>query len=259
VTRRGAVAGAALLAAAGPARGRTPTPTRAFVLVHGAWHGGWCWRDVADRLRGRGHRVFAPTLSGMGERLHLSAPDVGVSVHARDIAAVIEAEELEDVTLVLHSYAGLPGSVAADRTAERVARIVYLDAVFPVPDEALTANAPPEAIEAARASLIDGHRLPSFPPQAFGVTEPAQVAWLGRRLTTIPWKALTETLPALGPGFARLPKHYVAATRNTLPDSRRAVDLARAAGWTMHELDAGHDAMITAPRETADLLRRIAG
>ena len=101
---------------------------RTYVLVHGAWHGGWCWRRVAPLLAAAGHRVLVPTLTGLGERAHLLTPETGLSTFARDVMAVIEAEEAEDVVLVGHSFGGVVVSMVADRMAERIARLVYLDA-----------------------------------------------------------------------------------------------------------------------------------
>jgi pimeloyl-ACP methyl ester carboxylesterase len=240
-------------------RTRAATQPKTFVLVHGAWHGGWCWRDVAAALRAEGHIVHTPTMTGMGDRVHLGTAQTGVAAHAEDIVRSVEAEEVTGVTLVLHSYAGLPGSVAADRLGNRIARIVYLDAIFPEPGKSLVSDSTPAMIVGAKASLIDGFRLPTFPPQAFGVTDPAQVAWLNRRLTTIPWAALTDPVPSLGATFGAAEKHYIAATKNTLDGSKVSAVRAKAAGWTMHSLDAGHDTMITAPVETAALLMKIAG
>ncbi len=262
MTRRQALAGAGLAAGAAalPATAQAgPVGGRDIVLVHGAWHGGWCWRDVAADLRGRGHRVFAPTLTGMGERLHLGTATTNVSTHVADILGVIDCEEVTRATLVLHSYAGLPGSVAAGRRGDRIAHLVYLDALFPVARRASIDDVPPPARVAAEATLIDGFQFASFPAEAFGVAadHPAH-AWLTRRLTTIPWGCMTEPLPALGDAFEGFDKHYVAAARNTLPASRAAAVSAAAAGWAMHRLDTGHDTMVTMPRETAALIDRIA-
>jgi pimeloyl-ACP methyl ester carboxylesterase len=239
-------------------RAGAATRPRTFVLVHGAWHGGWCWRDVAAALRAKGHIVHTPTLTGMGDRVHLGTRDTGIAVHAEDIVRAAEAEEISGATLVLHSYAGLPGSVALDRLGARIAQAVYLDAIFPVPGAGLLTGTPPETVRAAVAGLIDGYKAPSFPPQAFGVTEPKQVAWLERRLTTMTWKAIEDVLPPLGAAFAAARKHYVVATGNALPGPKTSAEKAKTAGWTMHALDTGHDTMVTAPTETAALLARIA-
>src|SRR5512139_3985506 len=158
---------------------------RTFVLVHGAWHGGWCWRRVGDLLRGRGHTVFAPSLTGLGDRAHLFSKDVSLQTHVQDILSVVESEELRDFVLVGHSYGGLVVSGVADILRERVSHYVYLDATVP-PDMSPGASIRwadifPEAHE-ARLKLVreqgGGVALPPPPPGAFAVTEPAQAAWL---------------------------------------------------------------------------------
>jgi pimeloyl-ACP methyl ester carboxylesterase len=124
----GAVTG---LGNAGIARA-ADTP-RTFFLVHGAWHGGWCWRRVADVLMSRGHRVFAPSLTGVGDRAHLFSKDISLQTHVEDILSVVEAEELSNFVLVGHSYGGFVISGVTDALRERVSRYVYLDAGVPCP------------------------------------------------------------------------------------------------------------------------------
>ena len=131
---------------------RAADKPRTFVLVHGAWHGGWCWGRVADALRARGHRVFAPSLTGLGDRAHLFAKDISLQTHVEDILSLVEAEELSDCILVGHSYGGFVISGVADTLRERVSRYVYLDAIVP-PDMSPGASFswagfnPPEARE----------------------------------------------------------------------------------------------------------------
>src|SRR5689334_4363866 len=102
-----------------------------FVLVHGAWHGGWCWRRVADRLRGAGHLVFTPTLTGLGERSHLLRPDIDTNVHVADVTNLIKWERLEDVILCGHSYGGFIISGVAEQMARAIRSLVFLDAFLP--------------------------------------------------------------------------------------------------------------------------------
>ncbi|RME63537.1 MAG: alpha/beta fold hydrolase, partial [Alphaproteobacteria bacterium] len=121
-----------------------------YVLVHGAWHGGWCWRHVRKRLTDAGHGVFAPSLTGMGARHHLGRPDTDLNTHIADIVALIDVEELRDVVLVGHSYGGfvISGVAAARPTA--LARLVFVDAFVPEDGESVIAGAPPERIAAVR-------------------------------------------------------------------------------------------------------------
>src|ERR1700738_4289954 len=102
-----------------------------FVLVHGAWHGGWCWRRVADRLRGSGHVVFTPTLTGLGERAHLLRSDIDVGTHIADVVNVIKWERLSDVVLCGHSYGGFIISAVAEQMAAAIRSIAFLDAFLP--------------------------------------------------------------------------------------------------------------------------------
>ena len=102
-----------------------------FVLVHGAWCGGWVWRDVADILRAAGHDVFTPTLSGMGDRAHLLTGEINLQTHIQDIVSTIEYERLSDVSLVAHSYGGMVATGAADRITDKIDALIYLDAALP--------------------------------------------------------------------------------------------------------------------------------
>ena len=106
-----------------------------FVLVHGAWHGGWCWKKVAPLLRSAGHEVYTPTLTGLGERDHLLTRDIGLDTHIQDIVNVLEYEELTQVVLVGHSYGGMVVTGVAERAHERLRQLVYLDAATPLGTE----------------------------------------------------------------------------------------------------------------------------
>lgn len=227
-----------------------------FVLVHGAWHGGWCWRAVAGQLRAAGHQVFTPTLTGLGERAHLLRADTGLATHIDDLCAVLENEELADVVLVGHSFAGLVISGAADCQPERLRRLVYLDAL--VVDSGCSALSvfPPEVQrERARTIDVEGLRMAIPNPAKFGVSDPVQVAWLQRRLTPHPLKAYTDPLQLRHPFANGVPRSYIAVTDPwyaPLEDVRRAVRAQ--ADWDWHELAAGHDAMVTSPDALAALL-----
>ena len=114
-----------------------PSGQRTYVLVHGAWGGGWAWRDVADRLRARGHEAYRPTLTGLGERRHLATEDVGLDTHIEDVVNLLVFEQLHDVVLVGHSYGGMVISGVADRVPERIAYRIYIDAFVPEDGESL--------------------------------------------------------------------------------------------------------------------------
>ncbi|QMW21731.1 alpha/beta hydrolase [Sandaracinobacteroides saxicola] len=228
-----------------------------IILVHGAWHGGWCWRDVAADLRGRGHRVLVPTLTGMGERVHLLSAETGVVQHAADIMAVAEAEEVREATLAVHSYGGMPGALATAHPA--IARLVLVDAVPAVPGQSLLSGAPAEAVEAARARLVSGGlALPPLDPTEFDVpADHPGYPWVKRRLTPLPWRCLADELPALPDRHAAVPKTYVEAAGNSLDGPRRGLAQARAAGWPVVTIDSGHDLPVTAPAELAAVIDRL--
>ena len=145
ITRRGAIgtvaAGAGLMAAAasgeftGAAQAQSQQKT--FVLVHGAWHGGWCWRRVADRLEGKGHKVFVPTMTGLGDRSHLLTKGINLDTHITDIVNVLKWEDLKDIVLVGHSYGGIIVSGVADQMHDKIASIVFLDAFVPEDGDSL--------------------------------------------------------------------------------------------------------------------------
>ena len=116
---------------------------KTFVLVVGAWMGGWAWRKMNPLLRAQGHEVYPVTLTGLGERVHLGTPGTNLSTHIRDVVNVLEFEDLRDVTLVGHSYSGIVVSGAADLVPERVVRVVYLDAAAPKDGQSLFDINPP--------------------------------------------------------------------------------------------------------------------
>lgn len=234
-----------------------------FLLVHGAWHGGWCWVRVADRLRAAGHRVVVPTLTGLGERAHLLTRAVDLETHIADVIAAIEAEELADVVLVGHSYAGAVTAGVADRVRERLARLILLDAQMIGWGEAMVDLNPPEIV-AQRKALVeregDGYKLPPPGPEAFGVFDPADAAWLKRRLTPQPWACYTQKLERRRDGFDMLARDYIDCTAPAMPAIAPSRARVRArADWRVHDLATGHDAMVSAPAELAALLQRIAG
>ena len=235
-----------------------------FVLVHGAWHGGWCWARVAERLRAAGHRVFTPTMTGLGERAHLLTPAVGLDTWIADAAGVIEAEELSDVVLVGHSFGGNVISGVADRMAGRLAHLVYLDAlVIEGGRGPLEAFAPD--IQAARRKAAEdysgGLSLPVPDPMVFGgpFTD-ADMAWLKRRLTPHPFKTYTDKLMLEHPVGNGVAKTYIVVTDPIYPGLSGVRErLESQPGWAWREIATGHDAMVSAPAALSDLLRDIAG
>ncbi len=227
-----------------------------YLLVHGAWHGGWCWRDVAARLRERGHQVLTPTLTGLGERAHLLTAATGLDTCVADIAAVIESEEWQDLILVGHSFAGPVISGVADRMPERLQQLVYLDALVVQHGQSALSLFPPD-VQRERSRTIDpeGLRMAIPAPEKFGVHDPAQQAWLKRRLTPHPLKAYTDALQLQHPLGNGLRKTYIAVTDPWYPPLAKVREWVRAQpDWECRELAAGHDAMLTSPDALAEML-----
>lgn len=237
---------------------------RNFVLLHGAFHGAWCWAPVAEILRGAGHSVTTPNQTGVGERRHLMSRDITLDVFADDLANHIEAEELTDVVLVGHSFGGFAISAVADRLPECIRHLVYLDAR--IPENGKTAfEVQPADVTAERMRLAqessDGMSVPPPPPEAFGVPQDHLLYdWVARRLTPHPLSSFTSPFKARNPIGNGLPATYIACTDPiyTSLESARVAAKARPE-WGWKEIATGHDAMVTAPGPTADLLVEIAG
>lgn len=237
---------------------------RTYVLVHGAWHGGWCWARVRPELENAGARVFTPTLTGLGERAHLRDPIPSLDTHVADIVALIEAEELTDIILVGHSYAGMVITAVADGLKSRISRLVYLDAAVPGDGADFASHIPrisASDIErrraAFRAMAADGAWLPPVSPSMIGVTDAEDAAWVARRLTPHPLRTWLDPVRFANGGHAGIAKTYVVATQ---PPTELMGYPAQAAvarndpEWTVREIACGHDMMLVAPRDTAALI-----
>lgn len=235
--------------------------TLTFVLVHGVWHGGWCWSRVADLLRARGHRVTTPTQTGLGERSHLLSPAITMDTFVEDIVRHLEWEDLQDIVLVGHSFGGAPITGAADKIPERIGRLIYLDGAIMEDGETWFGLLPPD-IAASRKKAAEettgGLSLPIAPVESFGVKEPDDVAFLERRLTPHPLATFSTPLRLAKPAGNDLPAHYITCTDPAYLPAKVALERARAKGWPVSEIETGHDAMVTAPQATADLLERLA-
>jgi pimeloyl-ACP methyl ester carboxylesterase len=232
-----------------------------FVLVHGAFLGGWCWQRVARQLRAAGHEVHTPTLTGSGDRAHLLTPDVGLATHATDIVQYLAHEDLRDVILVGHSYAGTVITVAMPQLRDRVRTLVYFDAQAPRHGE--SAGGIPAADTAAALAALDESSwlLPPNPLDALGVTDAADVAWVEARRHPHPMRTLLEPVIAPPEAFAGVERSYVFCTQHEGLIALYGVDpllafaeRAQSEGWRFETLDAPHDAMTTHPAAVAAVL-----
>jgi pimeloyl-ACP methyl ester carboxylesterase len=226
-----------------------------FVLIHGAWHGGWAWQRVAPLLRAEGHEVYTPTLTGLSDRAHLLNSSVGLTTHIQDVVALVEAYDLDEVVLVGHSYAGQVISGVADKIPHRLGKRVYLDAFVGDDSDAAIDLLPAKIAHHYRESVVDagfGWLIPVRSLTVLGVREQADLDWLAPRLTPHPRLTYTEPLRltgALDAGSAA----FVECT-DWMRVFRPHAEKAAALGWPVHEIVTGHEAMVTAPKELANTL-----
>jgi pimeloyl-ACP methyl ester carboxylesterase len=262
-----AVIGSALADSQGAKSAEAKSPLT-FVLVHGAWHGGWCYRDVARALRAAGHTVFTPTHMGLGERSHLNSESITLETHIRDVCGCIEAEELSDVILCGHSYGGMVITGVADRMSSRIRTLVYLDAFIPEHEQSLNkclelALSPENFkafVSAFRGGAIKGNTglMAAMSAETFKVTEDKR-AWVDRRcgpqalatfetpvLLTGASSAIKERVFILADGWDPSPFRYYAAKVTGLP------------GWRVTKMPCGHDVMVDLPLELARELMKLA-
>jgi pimeloyl-ACP methyl ester carboxylesterase len=240
-----------------PGRERIVAKPKTFVLLHGAWHGGWCWEPVAGRLRDRGHRVTTPTQTGLGERSHLMSPNIDLAVFTDDLVNHLLWENLSEVVLVGHSFGGNAISGAAEQVPELIARLVYLDALIPVSGRSPLDTLPPGVV-AQRIHQAEetsgGLSVPPPPAAAFGVTDPAGAAWLEARLTPHPLKTFMSAQTFRGEPGNGLPAEYILCSDPIHGPLESVPARARSLGWPVTEIATGHNAMVTAPEALVKLL-----
>lgn len=232
-----------------------------FVLVHGAWSGGWCYARVAALLRARGHTVFTPTLTGQGERAHLSSGAINLSTHIEDVLGVFHYERLSDVVLAGHSYGGMVITGVADRITEQIKALAYLDAFVPEDGQSLfDINIPANTqrfLDSAGAS--GGLSVPAPPAAAYFGVNAADAPTVDALSNPFPLGCFTEKLKLTG-AYRAVKQHlYVHGT--VLPRAspfRPFYERAVAAGWSGHALACGHHVMLDEPEKTAELLEGMA-
>jgi len=229
-----------------------------FLLVPGAWLGGWCWRHVALDLRTGGHRVIPATLTGLGERAHLLSPDVDLDMHISDIVALFEYRDLHDVILVGHSYGGTVITGAAEQVADRIRRLVYLDASVPRDGEsndAVIGSAMAAQLRASAMAEGDGWKVPPAPYVLQRLSEHPLREWVAARLKPHPLRPLAQPVRLRSRQAAMLPRAFIQTTQSDL--YRGLMARAREAGWYCHEIGGGHYAMITEAKAVAAVLNEL--
>jgi pimeloyl-ACP methyl ester carboxylesterase len=227
-----------------------------FVLVHGAWSGGWCYHKVADRLRAKGHRVFAPTLTGQGERLHLIGGAINLSLHIADVLNVFHYEGLEDVVLAGHSYGGMVITGVADRIPSKVRALIYLDAFLPVNGQSLFDINIPKNNQTfiANAGTI-GTAVPP-PPASFFNVNTADAPRVDALASPFPIGCLIEKIKLAGAHESIARRVYVHSTvlPRESPFKPFYERVKSNPAWQAHTLPCGHNAMLDMPDETAAIL-----
>ncbi len=232
-----------------------------FVLVHGAWHGGWCWRRVALALRAAGEEVFTPTLTGLGERSHLLTPEVGLDTHIRDVAAVLHYEDLREVVLVGHSYAGAVITGVAEVAKDRLSTLIYVEGFIPDDGQCVFDQFPVPFRDRFRGLAEqsgDGWRIPATPAllDVWGITDPADRQWVGSYISDFPLRCFEQPLHVPTLAAADLPRAYVACTGYETANTVTApiAERARRSGWHYDELATGHDPMVTESDRFVEIL-----
>jgi pimeloyl-ACP methyl ester carboxylesterase len=229
-----------------------------FLLIHGAFHGGWCWRRVGDLLTAAGSRVFAPTMTGLGERAHLLNGTVGIDTFIEDAIGVIAAEEIEDIVLVGHSFGGAVISGVADRLPEKIAQLVYLDAIVPLSGQSALSCLPRETQEirlrTARATP-GGLTIPLPTETMFDLAPGPDRDWVARRITPHPLASYADPIMLDHPVGNGRPRVYIRCTDPVYPAVAPSYDRIKTeAGWTLVDIATSHDAMVTAPEALAQIL-----
>lgn len=232
-----------------------------FVLVHGAWHGSWCWRDTARALRAQGHNVITPTLTGNGASAHLSSQSITLETHVRDVIGCIESEEVDDVVLCGHSYGGMVITQVANRIGERLKSLVYLDAFIPEHGDSLIGLLQKALEPEVAAQFVNGFRgsaqenasgmMAPIPGEVFNI-KPENRAWVDRRC--VPQALATFEMPVLlDPDVAAVTQRVYILADGWDPSPFRyfAKKVAAASGWTQVSMPSSHDVMVDMPAELA--------
>jgi pimeloyl-ACP methyl ester carboxylesterase len=232
-----------------------------FIVAHGAWSAGWAWKKMHPRMRERGHDLFTPTYTGIGERSHLASAVIDLETHIEDVVRVIDFEGLRDVILVGHSYGGMVATGVADRCASNIAKLVYLDAFVPRNGQSLfdlQAEESRSRMVAGVREAGDGWRVPAnpMPPD----TSPDDLAWAMPRRMMQPLKTFTQPVRLTG-AIEQLPRTYIYCKKSAPGDVFRQFTLRAESelGWRYCELDASHNPHITMPDTLAVLFDDIAG
>ena len=267
ITRRsmigtGAVgAGLVALASGGVvSEARAQTTSKTFVLIHGAWVGGWYWRRVSDLLEKKGHKVFSPTLTGLGERSHLLSKDINLDTHVTDIVNVVKWEDLKDICFVVHSYAGFPGSGAVEQISERISSIVWVDAFKPDNGQSVVDLAPDARRKSIQSAIEKGELGLQAPKAEIFLVNENDRALVDSKATPQPTSTFVQPIKLSGARDKVAKKTYIRATRFSNPGFDKALaDCKADQSWRVVETNTpGHVIMLDTPEWLADQLLQAA-
>ena len=227
-----------------------------YVLVHGAWHGSWCWKRVRKSLQAQGHEVFTPTLTGIGERSHLLSPQVNLDTHIGDVVNLIQWEELSDVVLCGHSYGGCVISGVAERIPDRIGALVYLDA-FVLKNGQCLHDTLPEDQRSLQMELTinhgDGWKVPPIPAEVFNVNA-NDLEWVNRQCTMQPLATFQQAIKLSGEADAVKNVTFILAKGFADSPFPQFYESAKAKGWKTLTMACGHDVMLDLPEELTRVL-----
>ncbi len=231
-----------------------------FILIHGMWHGGWCWEKLSALLKTAGHNVHAPTLAGLAERADMLNDDIDLNTHVQEIMDLISYNNLRDVILVGHSSGGFMAPVVADKIPERVAHIVNLDGIVPENGKSL-ADLMSETWNFFKKKATesgDEWRCPPILEWTFGVSG-ADLEWMQSKLTSHPLKTLTTPVVLENPKTKSIPSTFILCSEGMTEEDIAAEEKKfTGRGMNFRTLPTGHDAMITMPKELAEILLELA-
>jgi len=231
-----------------------------LVLVHGAWHGGWAWKEVKANLSKENYTVYTPTLSGLGEHKHNLNDSITLKTHILDIINLIQIEDLNNVALVGHSYAGAVITGVADSIPQRLNQLIYLDAMLVYNGESPITSEPMDEQLKKKKTLEKKQHFQPITSRYFGITDSAQVKWVDERLTPQPYQSFGQTLHLKNDFGNGLPMAYIACTNPQLEVLKpRSDKLKDNPSWKYLTLPTGHDAMITMPNELTQMLLDLIG
>jgi pimeloyl-ACP methyl ester carboxylesterase len=235
------------------------TAPKTFVLVHGTWHGGWCWRRVADALERKGHKVYAESLTGLGDRSHLLTKDVNLTTHVNDVVNLVKWEDLKDIVLVGHSSAGFVITQAVEQIGPSVASIVYLDAFVPQPGDNLISLANPGPRKALEEAVARGDLVAKPVPSAAFKVNIKDQPWVDAKCTPHPLAAVAEKVTAVGAHEKIARKTYIRAKRFDSPVfDQTLAKMKTMPGWKTYEVPSGHDVMVDMPERLVEILLEVA-